>query len=323
MDFKMHKPFLSILCVFFSAIIISGSATFCGGIFAAVQEKPEPARAMWVWDVKIFQDEEATGRLLNFCRGKNINTLFYTAYKVIGNLQADYRSFNRQAHGRGISVHALAGDPRWAVEKYHHRFLEWVSEILQFNSTAAADERFDAIHSDVEPYLMGKMWEQDHQALLVQYINMNEKGRGFISQAGHKIIFAADVPFWYDDDTTMWVEWKQKVSPANYHILDIVDQIAIMDYRNFAEGENGSILLAKNEILYADRIGKKVYIGQETTKNLNPEYITFGGTSIDYMEQEIRKLVRIYINNPSFAGIAMHHYVSYKRLLRESGMADK
>lgn len=323
MDFKIHKPFLSVLCGFFIFMILGTVSAKVISSSETVPTKPEPARAMWVWDVKIFQDEEATARLLNFCREKNINTLFYTAYKVIGNLQADHRKFNKKAHGRGISVHALAGDPRWAVEKYHHRFLEWVSEILQFNSTAAANERFDAIHSDVEPYLMGKMWEQDHQALLVQYINMNEKGRGFISHAGHKIIFAADVPFWYDDDTTMWVEYKQKVSPANYHILDIVDEIAIMDYRNFAEGENGSILLAKNEILYADRVGKKVYIGQETTKNLSPEYITFGGRSIDYMEKEIKKLVRAYINNPSFAGIAIHHYISYKRLLRESGMAVK
>ena len=37
------------------------------------------------------------------------------------------------------------------------------------------------------------------------------------------------------------------------------------------------------------------------------------------MEKEIKKLVNAYIDNQSFSGIAMHHYISYKRLLRESG----
>ena len=285
-------------------------------------QKPEPPRAMWVWDVKIFQDEEATDRLLNFCKERNIGTVFYTAYKVTGNYTGkDYRRFNKQAHKRGISVQALAGDPRWAVEKYHHRFLEWVNDVLEFNKNSSADEKFDGLHADVEPYLMGKMWEENNKGMLIQYLDSAKKVKDFINNSGSKILFVADTPFWYDDDAVMWVQWQKKVSPANYHLLDIIDMIAIMDYRNFTEGDNGSILLAKNEIDYAASIGKKLYIGQETGKNLQPDYITFGGTNVDYMEKEIKKLVDAYIDNPGFAGIAIHHYISYKRLLKESGKA--
>jgi hypothetical protein len=247
--------------------------------------------------------------------------LFYTAYNVKGGIIEDYRRFNAKAHKKGISVHALAGDPRWALEKYHSRPLGWLQDVLTFNSTSSGDERFDGAHLDVEPYLLGKMWEEDNKGILIQQIEMYRKARELIDQDVSPTTLAADLPFWYDDDVSMWVEYRQRLSPANYHILDIVDQIAIMDYRNFASGENGSILLAKNEISYADGVGKKVYIGQETGKNLNPEYITFGGTNIDYMESQIKKLTTVYINNQSFAGIAIHHYISYKRLLRESGKA--
>jgi hypothetical protein len=306
-----RRPFLLILCGFFVLTTVSYSAV--------APEMPEPPRAMWVWDVKVFQDDDATKRLLNFCKERNINLLFYTAYKVKGNLEADYRNFNKRAHKRGILVQALAGDPRWALERYHLRILEWTLEILEFNSASAEIERFDGIHVDVEPYLLGKIWEEDNKNILAQTLQMYKKTRTLIAQSNSLITFAADLPFWYDDDTDMWIEWQKRVSPANYHILDMVDQIAIMDYRNFAEGDNGSVLLAKNEISYADSAGKKVYIGQETGKNLEPAYITFGGTNIDYMEKEIKKLVNAYINYKSFAGIAIHHYVSYKRLLKESG----
>jgi len=314
--FKKYALLLILLGIFFA----STTKALEPGVHDP--DPKEPPRAMWVWDVKIFQDEEASARLFNFCKARNINTLFYTAYKVTGsNIEKDYRRFNKEAHKRGISIQALAGDPRWAVEKYHQRFLEWAGNILEFNKIAAVDEKFDGMHADVEPYLIGGMWEQNSAGILVQFLDASKKVKALIDNSGSKIIFAADVPFWYDDDAAMWVDWQDKVSPANYHLLDILDEIAIMDYRNFAEGDNGSILLAKNEVDYASKAGKKVYIGQETGKDLKPEYITFGGTNADYMEAEIKKLVTAYIDNPGFKGIAIHHYISYKRLLRESGKA--
>lgn len=310
-------------------LILLGFLFFTFFIQAAVFGAPgpnpdEPPRAMWVWDIKIFQDQEATSKLLNFCKDSNIGVLFYTAYKVTGNnIEKDYRNFNKQAHRRGISVQALAGDPRWAIERYHHRFINWANDILEFNKNSSIDERFDGLHADVEPYLLGKMWEENSKGMLVQYLDITKKVKDFIVQSGSNILFVVDAPFWYDDDTDMWLEWQKKFSPGSYHLLDIIDMIVIMDYRNFAQGENGSILLVKNEVDYAAGIGKKVYIGQETGRGLKPEYVTFGGTNSDYMEKEIKKLADVYIGNPGFAGIAIHHYISYKKLLRESGKTVK
>jgi len=310
-----------LFCVIFN--MGSGSSAVMGsGLKPDPITLGEPPRAMWVWDAKIFQYEDASGRLLKFCNKWNIGTIFYTAYKVTGiNTENDYRRFNAQAHKRGILVHALAGDPRWGLEKYHHRFLGWANDVLEFNRKARPQERFDGLHADVEPYLLGKMWEQSKSKMLIEYLEACSKVRELIKEQQTGIIFAVDLPFWYDDDTDMWVEWRNKMSPANYHALDIVDEIAIMDYRNFAQGENGSILLAKNEIDYASGIGKKAYIGQETIKELQPEYIKFGVKDADYMEREIKKLVNVYIDKPGFKGIAMHHYISYKKLLKKSGKA--
>ncbi len=314
MNFRFKRPFIFILC----GLLVFITHVYCAGRQTVGAPVKEPPRAMWVWDVKIAQDKDATERLINFCKQKNINLLFYTAYNPKANLAAGYRKFNRLLHENNISVHALAGDPRWALEKYHNRCLEWVKSCLEFNNDSKSPERFDGIHSDVEPYLVGKQWEADNKGVLIQYIQMNKNMSEYIKQSGQQVTLAADVPFWYDDDVNMWVEYNNKISPANYHILDIMDEIAVMDYRNFAEGENGSITLARNEIGYAGRINKKVYIGQETQDNLTPDYITFAGTDVGYMEGQIQKLVSAYINNPGFAGIAMHHYISYKRFLRKN-----
>jgi len=272
---------------------------------------------MWVWDVKIAADDEATERLLDFCQDKNIDLLFLTAYNVSGKMTPVYQKFNSEACQRGIRVHALAGDPRWALEKFHDRALDWAEAVLIFNARSKPEERFDALHTDVEPYLFKKAWEQDKSQILKEYLCMNEKIVQLVRKKKAEIKVFADIPFWYDDDPQMWVEWKGKYAPPSYHILDTIDAIVIMDYRNFAEGENGSICLAKNEIEYASKIGKQVYIGQETKKNLYPEYITFATTSAASMEEEIGKLVDTYIDSPGFEGIAIHHYLSYKRLLRK------
>ena len=315
MSLKLAKKiFLFVFAGFFIFLPFSSAGTQS----LAEPGIKEPPRAMWVWDVKIFQDAKASRHLFDFCEERDINTLFYTAYQVKGSAAGDYRRFNKSAHQRGIFVHALAGDPRWGFERYHHRFLLWVNDILEFNKASAENERFDAIHSDVEPHTMGKRWEDDRKGILAQYLDVSEKVKKAVAESDCPTAFVMDVPFWYDDDVSLWLEWRHKMSPASYHLLDIADKIVIMDYRNFAEGQNGSILLVKNEIAYADRIGKKIYIGQETGRNLTPAYISFANTSVDYMEKEIKKLVTEYIAHPSFSGIAIHYYMSYREFLSET-----
>ena len=72
-----------------------------------------PVRAMWVWDARIVLTPESRARLLSFCRRHRIDALFLSAYDLRSPLDRSFRQFNREAHRAGISVQALAGDPRW------------------------------------------------------------------------------------------------------------------------------------------------------------------------------------------------------------------
>lgn len=282
----------------------------------------EPPRAMWVWDVKIAGSQEASLRLVDFCISRRINLLYLSAFAFSDNARKAYRSFNTLAHKNGIKVHALAGDPRWCIEKYHKQPIKWARNVLDFNKESQPHERFDGIHSDAEPYVLGKVWEVEKQMLLKWYLDLNQKIMDLIDVEEARITFAADIPFWYDDDASMQVEWHGAVKPPSYHVLDTIDEITVMDYRNFAEGPNGSITLVKYEMEYAGKLGKKVYIGQETKKDVYPEYTSFGTLTEGLMESEIKKLAGAYTGHPAFGGIAIHHYRSYKRLINKGKGTD-
>lgn len=302
---KVSKWFLVILFIFFPVFLIDA------------QDIIEPQRAMWVWDVKIPTSKKSTYRLLEFCKTRNINRLYISAHHFSERSIQNYRLFNRLAHSHGIFVHALGGDPRWGLERYHQQPLRWFEAVLSFNRAVKPRERFDGIQNDTEVYLLGQPWEQNKEKLLKEYLDLNRKIIELRQIEEADIIYACDIPFWYDDDPSLAVTWGGQTKSPSFHILDTVDSVTIMDYRNFADGPNGSVALAKNEIEYADSVNKKIYIGQETKENLYPEHITFANMTEQEMESEIRKLVKAYSSNPAFAGIAMHHYLSYRKLVEK------
>lgn len=285
---------------------------------AMAQDQPAVSQAplaMWVWEFRIARVAEARNTLFDFCEKNGIGLLYFAAFSVTGPDEADYRVLNREAHARHIQIHALNGDPRWGLLPYHQRTMDWITQIHDFNRRVAATERFDGVHLDVEPYALGKPWEEKHAFILAQWLEMNQKAKTAVS-AMH---YGLDIPFWYDDDPTMSIPWRGVTKPASFHALDHADSIAVMDYRNFTQGDNGSIRLVRNEMEYAEAIGKRVWVGQETQAELEPSYVTFAEVGWKVMQEEMAKIVQAYSHSPAFAGIAVHHYVSFKKLLKRAG----
>jgi len=272
---------------------------------------------MWVWDARVASDAQARSRLLKFCKRHRVDTLYLSAYDLRPPMEERYRQFNRLAHQSGITVHALAGDPRWGKPQYHHVPLEWVASFRRFNAAAPKPERFDGLHTDVEVYLLTKTWKEQPAMLLGGYLDLNAKIAAEMGSGADRALFGVDIPFWFDDDPAYRISWHGSVKAPAQHVLDTVDSVTVMAYRNFAEGEDGTVHLVSLEINYADRIGKPVVIGQETQENLYPPYVTFGGTSCDALHREMDKIEGVFGKRPSFGGFALHHYDSYRKLCGE------
>ncbi|MBI4313409.1 MAG: hypothetical protein HY594_01190 [Candidatus Omnitrophica bacterium] len=273
---------------------------------------PAAPMAMWVWDVRLIASPRSQERLLKFCRKQNIACLFVSAYQISENENENFRALNKNAHAQGIEIHALAGDPRWALSRYHHLTLQWMDSVIVFNASSRPEERFDGIHTDIEPYLLTRGWTEHPARLLGGFLDLHFK----IAQRlgpGRALKLGVDVPFWYDDDEYR-IEWHGAVKAPSHHILDLADILTVMAYRNYADGADGTIAISRNEIDTAEQAGKSVFVGQETQPDLFPAYITFGGTSKDYFLGEIAKVVRAFQSKKSFGGIAVHHYETYEKL---------
>ncbi|MCX5715586.1 MAG: PDZ domain-containing protein [Candidatus Omnitrophica bacterium] len=223
-------------------------------------------RAMWVWHSKEpLQDAGERQELLDFCAAKNVGTLFlqlqYELSPAEGQrtckilYEGELRSFLRDAHAAGISVHSLDGSAEFCLENGHQVVLSQLKAIIDFNKNNPAQERFDGVHYDNEPYLLPDFESPKKNEIIGQFIALNEKCKALIRESGVKLEFGVDVPFWFDS-----------LDRLDEKIINICDYIGIMDYRNFASGPDGMIQHAMDEIKYADTAGKKVFIGVETSK---------------------------------------------------------
>ena len=304
---KWLKP---VVC--WTAVGLIGLA--CGPRLWAVEEPP---RATWVWDSRMILRPEERGELLKFCRTHRINTLYLFAYNLNPPMDRAYREFNRLAHRAGLTVQALAGDPRWGQTRYHSVPLQWVESVIDFNAKSSRGEGFDGIHTDIEIYLLSKSWNERPAEILGGYLDLHAQIAQRVHEQPQPMLLGVDVPFWFDDDSSYRILWHDQVKPPSYHVLDTADAITVLAYRNFAEGSDGTVQLVSLELGYADRIGKKVFIGQETQENLYPAYITFGGTSCAHLQQEIAKIFQAIGHRPSFGGFAIHHYESYRKLCED------
>jgi hypothetical protein len=75
----------------------------------------------------------------------------------------------------------------------------------------------------------------------------------------------ADIPFWFDSRNA-FQELGAELDgrPVSEHLIDILDNLSIMDYRTEAYGPDGVVAHALDELTYAARRGKSVLIGLET-----------------------------------------------------------
>jgi len=270
--------------------------------------------ATWVWDVRHVTSASARQQILAFCRAQRVSTLYVAAYQFTPAQAEAYRAFNHEAHRDGIAVHALAGDPRWALGRYHHLPLAWAEAVIEFNRASGPEERFDGLHTDIEPYLLSRAWSEHPARLLGGFLDLHAKVAGRVGD--HRPLqLGVDVPFWFDDDPAYVIQWRGRVQPPSHHVLDVADYVTVLAYRNYAEGAEGVIELASKEVAYAEQAGKAVVIGQETQPDLVPAYITYGGTSAAYLWAEWAKVIRAFQSRRSFGGIAVHHYDSYRELV--------
>ncbi len=259
---------------------------------AANAEPSTPAtrfeRALWLWSTETMLDDPTQAEaLFAFCATHGISHVWAQLLYDIkeqreGNRvvestcsirrEAAFRRFLKHAHIAGVQVHALEGYPEHAQREYHRISLAIVDAVIAFNENHSPQEQFDGIHFDNEPHLLvGWHDPRRREQILFEFLTLNHECQRRVRAASASLQFGVDIPFWLQDPAEGGTEAIGAVSfngrrqAASYHLLEMLDNVGVMNYRDTAQGADGLIAHGRDLLEHADRVSKaKVFMGVET-----------------------------------------------------------
>ncbi|MGZ7443832.1 hypothetical protein [Paenibacillus sp. TH7-28] len=289
------------------AIIILGGVLLMiltvGLILAFLPEGPKP-KATWIWDAA--QIEQRPEEIVDFAKQEDVKVIFLQIGSGVHN--ESYRRFISLATSYGIEVHALNGQPEWALREQRQEgddFLNWVAV---YNQGVSPEERFKGVQFDVEPYLL-KTWTKERESIVEQWM---EGIRAWTETAKYNNLqIGAAVPFWLDeiDHPSESVQM-----PLGDWMVSQFDYLAIMAYRDKA---GRSYELSRTTLSEADRQGKQVWVGVELGESTEGPGVSFHKQPLASLTLEIKQLEKLGGQHASFAGVAVHSYESWKDKLRQ------
>jgi hypothetical protein len=283
-----------------------------------------PMRAMWAYETEmLLSSAKAAGELVNFSKSRRITDLFlqtpFTRRTKDGPYEitdaARMQALLGAAAAEGIRVHALAGDPAHTLWKNHAKVLARVEALAAFNESAEPSARFAGLHLDIEPHAL-PAWktagDAEKCALLTQFVAklLRSKAPG--------VVFGTDIVFWLDklkdDGTPAYpVTFCGVKKDAAKHLLDTVDHVGIMSYRDKAEGSNGIIAIVERTLAYADTAKGRAFVGVKMA-DIGPQMETFFGHTEQEMDEEVRKIETAFATRPGYAGPAYFMYEAYRAM---------
>ena len=145
-------------------------------------------------------------------------------------------------------------------------------------------------------------------ALSVLFLERLDEWMTIANQSGLEV--SAAVPFWLD---RYEVEWRGRLRKMNEHVQATLDVVVLMDYRDKADGHDGILRHAENELAWAAAHGKKVVIGLETGDS-EPTKVTFLQEGNAALSREIANVEKALAGNQAFAGFAIHHLDTWMKL---------
>lgn len=277
-------------------------------------------KALWVWNTsEIINNSSEREDFLSFLSHEEITCIFL---QIPGDFDAKADKLRRlvsDLSSINVKVYALDGSKDYALPENHCSVLKTLDEIIHYNEQSETCEKFYGIQYDIEPYLLPEFKTHKQGWILENYIgllkNISDK------TSGKGLSFSVAIPFWFDSPDqytkqirTVTIDGVKK--PLIEGIIDVTDNIAIMDYRTVADGNNGIIALARNELVYASLKNKEVFIGLET-KPLSDENLSFASIGLTGLKSVMEEAEKKLMDYNSFSGFAIHEYRSYKKLVNK------
>ncbi len=273
-------------------------------VLIMLQLRPSPAhvKATWIWDARIITEQSE--EIIAFAKQNEIN-LIYLHIEPTTIRPQDYRTFIQAASRASIRVEALGGDPNWAYVANRESISELISWVKAYNRSAKAEEQFRGIHVDIEPYLLPE-WKKDQDAVVKQWMK-NVVYLVAETKKDSDLRVGADLPFWIDS-----VHVPGESEKVSNWMVERLDSITLMAYRNHANGPNGIVDIVHKIVADANALkSDSVVVGVNILESDEGDNVSFHQDGTAEMENQLAILEDELANNPAFAGSAIHDYESW------------
>jgi len=262
-------------------------------------------RATWIWDAKLIMSQPE--EIVAFAKEREVNRIYLQIRQIEIPPQA-YRHFIGLASRAGIGVEALGGDPRWAYTRNRESISNLISWVKAFNNRAPKDERFQGIHVDIEPYLLPE-WGKDQESIVWQWME-NVEYLVAETKKDTDLLVSADLPFWIDS-----VQVPGNTEKLSNWMLQRLDSITLMAYRNYADGPNGILSIVQNIVQDAnEQKQQSVIVAVNILNSSEGPHVSFHERGTKDMLEQIAILHRALSQHPAFGGSAVHDYESWKQV---------
>ncbi|MCM3131788.1 hypothetical protein M3629_03280 [Paenibacillus polysaccharolyticus] len=258
-----------------------------------------PVRGTWVWDTTQIRNNAQD--ILSFAKANNINTIYLQMNRDIK--LPEYKNFIRLARAQNVAVDVMDGRSAWGLTESREQIASFMDWIETYQAQALANEKFAGIHLDIEPHVHPQ-WKINQASVITQWQgNVNY----IVDRAARmKMPVAADLPFWLDN-----YKIPGSTMAVSSWMIRKFDSITIMAYRDTAAAIYN---VAKDELIDAASVGKKISIAVETKQSKEGDFITFYEEGDAYMEEQLKLVEKMASVHTSFNGFSVHEYSSWKTL---------
>jgi hypothetical protein len=289
----------------------------------------QPMLSTWVWDSPHSLSDKQIDTLIEQAHANSFSVIYLTVDEYINinqitdtslrefkknEFERALEKFIRKASVQNIAVDAVAGWRDWAKPSERWKAFAMHDFFVNYNRTHSY--RLRELQYDIEPYLMPE-YEHQKEQVLADYLEL-------VAQLTHnaditKTALSFVIPHFFDEKQ----EWTPKVllnGRSDYtfnHMVRLLDtlpksSLIIMAYRNFTDGDDGSIALSQAEVDYAS--SHATHISLIVAQEMGPEepsYVSFYGSSKNAVRKAVETIFSHYQSSRAFQGIGIHYLNPY------------
>jgi hypothetical protein len=253
-------------------------------VLCAEQSFGAPLRGLYIWNTSSqINSTTEVNRLINESITSQVTDIYIWAHGYLVNPTniAYMQAFISKAYCNNIRVWAMDGDRSyladWSGPASYYNF---ITDVINYNSTAAVNQKFYGVHADIEPQdgqgeprssfhngiqdsglngSGGGVWQTsevlDREKLMVSWLDI--MNYSFTTCHANALKFGMSVPSWTDNYYGEEIQCSYPtVHQGVYkYIMQGVDDYCIMSYRTTpgAVGVGNSVIdICNGELSYAD-----------------------------------------------------------------------